>query len=170
MNILDIFQYIWNFFETYLSPVQVIRVYERGVRLTLGRNPVLIEPGLTWKVPLVQEISTVLVKPDTLPCGSVRVTTADNKTITVSPIIEYEITDPLKWLLDVNDAATNLRDLGRGITADYLTDSSWDDIIRKKTLTDIKKKLNAKVEDMGCKITSVMFADICQTRVLLTSL
>lgn len=151
-------------------PVQVIRQYERGVRLTFGRNPKLVEPGLRFKFPLAQEMFTVQVMPETISCGPVHVTTEDHKTITVQPMVEYVIEDPVKWLLGANDSASNLRDLAKGITADYLTDINWETARKKPTLTAIKRKLNDKAEEMGGRVTLVMFTDLCQNKVILTSI
>lgn len=168
--IIDFLKFLWEVFERHILPFQVIRIYERGVMLTLGKWPKLIEPGLRFKLPFIQEILTSPIMPDTLTTKAVHVTTLDGKTITVQPAIEYEIDNAQKWLIDCTDAVTNLHDLTRGYVADYLTDVSWEDAIKKQTTTAIKKKLNSKVQDeLGCKVTLLMFTEICQNRVILTS-
>ena len=152
-------------------PVQVIRSFERGVKLTLGKNPVLMNPGLRFKIPLIQEIFTTPVMPDTMAPKAVHVTTKDGISIIVQTAIEYEIEDAMKWLIEVTDATTNLHDLVRGFVADYITDINWSDVVKKSTRTEIKNKLNRKCQaEMGCKITTLMFADISQIRIILTSI
>lgn len=167
---IEFLKFIFEILEKYLMPVQVINTYERGVMLTLGKNPKPIEPGVVFKFPLIQEIFTTPIMPDTISPSSVNVTTADGKTISVRVAIEYEITDAQKWLIGVTDATTNLADLTRGFVADYLTDINWEEVVQKRTRTEIKNKLNRKCQEFGCKINLLMFTEVCQTKIILTSL
>lgn len=167
---IEFLKFIFEILEKYLMPVQVINTYERGVMLTLGKNPKPIEPGVIFKFPLIQEIFTTPIMPDTISPSSVNVTTADGKTISVRVAIEYEITDAQKWLIEVTDATTNLADLTRGFVADYLTDINWEEVVQKRTRTEIRNKLNRKCQEFGCKINLLMFTEVCQTKIILTSL
>lgn len=167
---IEFLKFIFEILEKYLMPVQVINTYERGVVLTLGKNPKPIQPGVVFKFPLIQEIFTTPIMPDTISPSSVNVTTADGKTISVRVAIEYEITDAQKWLIEVTDATTNLADLTRGFVADYLTDINWEEVVQKRTRTEIKNKLNRKCQEFGCKINLLMFTEVCQTKIILTSL
>jgi len=167
--VIDFLKFLWEVFEKHIMPFQVIRVFERGVILTLGKNPKLVQPGILFKLPLIQEVYTTPIMPDTISPPSIHITTSDNKTITVRASIEYEIEDAQKWLIEVTDAVTNLSDIVRGYVADYLTDLTWEEVIKKSTRTTIKNKINSKVqEQMGCKINILMFTEICQNKVILT--
>lgn len=168
MGFVEFFKWIFEKFEHYVLPFIIIRVYERGVILTFGKNPKPLNPGIRFKIPFIQEIITDIVTNDTLQAGCVHVTTIDGKTILVSPIIEYVIDDIIKWVIETNEARTNLHDISRSITADYLTDLTWDECKKKGTLTGIKNKLNKRVESMGATVTQMMFGDIVQNRIILT--
>lgn len=156
--------------QHHLMPFTVIHVYERGVRLRLGKNPTLLNPGLKWKWPLADDIFTCIITVDTLATHPVHITTTDEKTITVTPVIEFIIEDPIKWLMETNEAVSNLHDLTRGVVADHLTECSWEECKKKTTDTEIKRKLNSKVSDMGAKVARVMLADMCISRVYITQL
>ena len=169
--IIDFLKFIWEIFERHVLPFQVIRIYERGVLLTLGKNPKLIKPGLMFKLPFIQEILSTSVMPDTIATLPVHVTSLDGKTLIVGIAIEFEIEDAKKWLIDVNDAVSNLHDLVRGFVADHLTDIEWEEIIKKTTRTEIKNKLNKKCQsELGCKINLLMFTEIAQNKIILTSI
>lgn len=169
MGITDFLKWIWEQFERYILPFTIIRIYERGVRLFFGKDPKHVLPGLRFKVPFIEEIYTEVVTPNTLQAKCVHVTTSDGKTISVSPAIEYIIEDVIKWIIETNDAITNLHDILRYETADYLTDITWDECKKKTTCTNIRNKLNRKAEEMGAKVLRVMFTDISQSRVIITS-
>ena len=143
---------IWNS----LIPFKVIYLYERGVRLRLGKHALLLKPGFHLKIPFVDEINTCNVENETQTVKVVHITTTDGKTVTTSPVIKYKITDAIKWIMEANDAATNLHDVTRGVTADHLTDISWEDCKKKTASTMIKNKLNKKVEDLGVEVSDVM--------------
>lgn len=162
---------IWHEVLKFIKFFVVIEEYELGVRLTLGINPIELKPGFHFIIPLgVHNVLTDNVKADTMQAKAVHATTNDQKTVSVSPAIEYEIVDIIKWIIYTNDARTNLHDIIRGITAEYITDISWDECKKKTTRTAIKNKLNDRIESMGAKCNYVMLTDICITRVIVTAI
>lgn len=170
MGIVELLKWVWDQFETYILPFTIIHIYERGVRLTFGKKPQIIEPGFVWKIPFIQVILTDTITPNTMCPNSIHTTTADGKTISIEPAIEYEITDIVKWIVWTNSAETNLRDIVRGVVSDYVTDATWELVKDKKSQTEIKKKLNSRCEDMGCKVTKVMLTDMCISRIIITQI
>lgn len=170
MGVVEFFKWLYEQFEAYIFPFTIIHSYERGAMLTFGRNPRLVKPGIVWKLPFFQVVFTAIITPDTLQAKCVHVTTVDGKTVSISPCIEYTIEDVIKWVIDTNEAHTNLHDILRGIVADYLTDLTWDDCKKKTTCTTIKNKLNKRIESMGAVVSQVMFTDISQSRIIITSI
>jgi hypothetical protein len=85
--------------------------------------------------------------------------------VSVEPIIQFDIVDPKKYLIDTNDAVGNIHDISRGIIADYLSDCEWESIKKKTTLTAIKNALKKECDEMGINIYKVYFARIVTTKV-----
>lgn len=163
----DIWHEVIKFFKFW----EIIEEYQMGVRLTLGRFPKQLVPGFHFIVPFgIHVVHSDNIKPDTLQAKAVHVTTMDGKTVSVSPAIEYEINNIIDWLIYTNDARTNLHDIIRGITADYITDISWEECGKKTTRTAIKNKLNKRIESMGAVCREVMLTDICISRVIVTAI
>lgn len=163
----EILHEIWQ----HLLPFFVINSYEEGVRLRLGksiRKP--LKPGFHFKIPLVDEIHSVIVTPDTFSAKAIHVTTTDDKTISVSPTVVFSIADSVKYLLDTNDASSNFHDIVRSCTSDYMSDIEWIECKKKTTKTQIKKLLNKSCEDLGIVIHEVMLTDICLCRVIITQI
>lgn len=148
----------------YLSPVVVLRCYEAGVLLRLGKYSRDLETGWNWKLPIIDEVHTVIKTVDTFHVAAVDITTLDGKQVSVEPIIKFEIVDPKKYIIDVNAAGDNLHDVTRGIIADYLTDCEWEEIKKKTTLTEIKNKLKGECDELGVKVYKVYFGRIVTTR------
>lgn len=161
---IKLLEWIMEKWRDYISPVIVIRCYESGVLLRLGKYNNDLHEGLNWKIPLIDEIHTANKAIDTFHVLAVDITTLDGKQVSVEPIVKFDIIDPKKYLLDVNNGADNLHDITRGIIADYLTDCEWDDIKRKTTLTAIKNAMKKECDEMGINIYKVYFGRIVTTK------
>jgi regulator of protease activity HflC (stomatin/prohibitin superfamily) len=162
----DIIKELWH----YLIPFIVIYQYERGVRMRLGKHATVLYPGFHFKIPFIDDVHRCNVENETKTTLSIHITTTDEKTVTVTPVIKYKIVNAIKWITEANDANTNLHDITRGIVADYLTDITWAECKKKTTVTKIKNKLNEKIEDLGIIISEVMLTDLCISRVLITKI
>jgi regulator of protease activity HflC (stomatin/prohibitin superfamily) len=169
MGIVELFRWLWEQFESYIFPFVIIHVYERGAILTNGKNPRLLNPGFHLKIPFIQIVFTATITPDTLCAKAIHATTKDGKTITVEPTIEYTIEDPLKWIIWTNDAKGNLHDILRGRVSDYISGLTWDEVVNRTT-TELKKKLNKRLEEIGVTISEVMLTDMCLSRVIITQI
>jgi len=151
-------------FKDYLSPIVILRCYEGGVLLRLGKYKHPLKVGINLKLPFIDEVHTCIVTVDTFHVSPIEITTLDQKQVSVEPIIKFEIVDTKKYLLDVNEAAGNIHDIARGVIADYLTDCNWEDIKKRSTLTAIKNKLKSECEEMGVRLFQVYFGRIVTTR------
>ena len=163
--IIKTLEWLADKWHEYLSPYVIMRDYESGVLLRLGRYKKNLKTGVNWKLPFIDEVHSVVITTNTFHVANVNVTTTDQKTISVGVIIEYDITDVKKYLLDVNEAESNAHDIARGVIASHLTDCSWEDVKLKPTATAIKNKLKKQFDDMGINIHQLIFGDITQSRV-----
>lgn len=164
--IKEIIYQIWH----YLLPFTVVNEYELGVRLRFGIHPKLLKSGFHFKIPFIDNVLTCIVTEDTRSCKPIHITTTDGKTISATPVIKYIIEDAVHWLIYTNDAMSNLEDITRLVSSDYLTDIEWEECKQKPTWTKIKNKLNSKVESMGAKISEFGLANMCISRVIITQL
>jgi len=162
--LIKLLDWAWDLLERYILPFQVIRHYEAGVILFLGKYQKNMKKGLNWKLPFVHESLTCLIKPETLQTDPQTITTKDNKIISISFIGRFEVIDERKFLLEANDAATNITHELIMAGCDYLTDCTYSEIIDKPSYTKIKNKVNNKIEYLGAKFTEVGFGSNCQTR------
>ena len=160
-KIFEILAQLWGHFV----PIEVIKQYEKGVRLRFGKlkDPDM-NPGLHFKIPFVDEIVRVVVTVDTLEINPITITTTDNITVIIGAVLEFEINNINKYIIETNEARSNAHDICRGIMADYLTDRTWIECKDKKTIRTIIKLLTKKFEEMGIKVISLIFTDMCVTR------
>lgn len=165
-KLLDLFLEFIGFFKVW----RVIPLNKMGVRTTWGKNPILLKPGLHLVFPFeIDHVRTVVITPEWVSTASLHITTTDNKTIVVAPIIKYKIIDAIAWIYGENDAASNLHDATRFCTSDILTDCTWLECMQKTTWTQIKNKIKKKTENLGIEVEDYGVVDLANIRIIITS-
>ena len=158
-------QIITEFFN-YVKPWVLIEQFEQGVLLRYGKYRKCLSPGLYLKWPIIEYCHSAITTMDTIEVGEVNITTLDGQTISIGCYVEYSIADVKKYLMDVNDAKSNMKDICRGVLSNYLEDVSWEEIKKKTTINAIRRRLSAKYVDMGVEVKDIMFTDKCKSKVL----
>lgn len=150
-----------------LIPIVIINDYEMGVRLRLGKaSKKVLGPGPHHRIPFVDRVIVTIVKDDTLNVQPINITTLDNKTISVGAVIEFSIDDIFKFIVDTNEARSNMHDICRAVIANHLTECTWDDCNTKKTSRHINKILSNYCKVLGINIKNVTLTDLCISRVI----
>lgn len=168
MGIERILDYVIQFIQIFWF-WRVIPKNKRGVKLRFGKNPKVMEPGfhLVWPFE-IDNVTTCIVEPEFGSSYPIHITTADFKTITVTPTTKYRINDPVAWLYAENDAATNLYEAMRLATVEILTDCNWDECLKRTTLTQIKNKIKSKTENIGIEIIDFGLTNIALSKLIIT--
>lgn len=156
-------EFLWNVAEKYIFPWVILREYEAGVILRLGKYHRNLKKGWNWKMPLFEEPWTCVIKPETVETKKFTVTTKDNHTVTMSIIGQYSIIDPKKWLLEANDAASNVMHHLVMVAADYITDYDYEKLKKDTAYNPIRKKLNKEIEYLGAEFLIVGYGSIAKT-------
>jgi len=162
--ITKLFEWIWDLCERYIMPFVIVRDYEAGVVLMLGKYKRTLGRGLNWKCPLIEESLTCLIKAETTETQPKTIITKDSKTISITFVGRYEVYDEKKFLLEANDAASNIPHELIMAGCDYLTDCDYSEVIDKKSFTKIKNKANSRMEYMGARFTEIGYGSNCITR------
>lgn len=157
-------EWFWDFAEKYVLPWQICRQYEGGVILFLGKYHYTLREGVNFKIPLLHESLTCLVKPETIETKSLTVTTKDNQTVSMTLICMYHVTDPRKWLLDANDAQSNVYHHLVRVASDYITDWEFDKLKKDTAYKPIKTELNKELSYLGAEVLMVGYGSVCKAR------
>lgn len=161
-----LFEFIISFWND-LKPFYIVNQYERAVHLRFGKLHIeTVHPGIHWKMPFFDKVIEAIVSTDTLNISEICITTTDNKTIIASAAIEFQVIDVQKFLIQTNEAISNMHDICRGIISDYLMDSTWSDCTSKRALTTITGRIKKRMDDIGVEIKMVTFTDMCLSLVL----
>lgn len=161
-KLIDVIITVWKD----LRFIIFVKEYEKAVMLRGGRYKKILEPGIRWKVPFLDDIFEDTVKVDTMIISDVNITTLDGKTVTIGCQFEYTIEDIYKAVIETSGWRTNLHDICQGILSDVLEDINWDDIRKKTTKNAISKRIEKKALEMGIATFNFNFTNKVITRAL----
>lgn len=162
---IKLLDWAWDLCERYILFWIIVRDYEAGVVLLFGKYHYTLKKGLNFKFPLVNESLTCLIKPETLELRPMTIQLKGDKIISITMVGGYEVKDERKFLLEANDAASNIPHHFMSVASDYITEASFEELIEKTTpYTKIKNKLNEKVKYLGVEFFMVGYGSICKTR------
>jgi regulator of protease activity HflC (stomatin/prohibitin superfamily) len=135
----------------------VVRQYEKGLILRLGRYRASADSGLTFLVPLIEDMIKVDMRERVISVEPQKVITKDNVSVTVDAVIYHRIIDPVKATFEVQNfgyaattlAQTNLRNL--------IGDKSLDETLTARDIINqnLRNVLDEATNTWGVKVTRV---------------
>jgi regulator of protease activity HflC (stomatin/prohibitin superfamily) len=155
---------------------RVIPVNKKAVRIRWGKNPTELGPGIfgsgfhfVWPFE-IDHVDTVVYKPEWASSFAIHITTTDNKTIAVGPVLKFTILDAVKWFYEIKSVEEYLHDVVRLCTSDVLTDCTWEECMKKPIWTKIKNKIKERTKEIGIEIEDFGLVDLAIVRIYITSL
>lgn len=151
-------------FWEYLKFWQVIDAFEKGALCRWGVFKKVLHPGFHWKWPFADYVFSAITTPDTIDLRPFTLTTNDGKTISIGAVVEFEIEDVVKYLIDTNDARSNMHDICLGIISDDIEDRDWEEIKKKTTKNSVQRKITTACKEMGISVIGFHFTTKAVTR------
>ena len=146
-----------------LGGIRIINQYERGVVFRLGRvKGGVKEPGLRLLIPIVDQMRKVSMQIVTLPVDSQKIITKDNVSIDVSAVAYYQITDPVKAVVEIQNVVSAIYQIAQTTVRNIVGQSSLDDVLSETTAINAKIKdvLEASTAKWGVLVSTVEVKDI----------
>src|SRR3989442_8531 len=144
-------------FVSLARSARVVAQYEKGLILRLGRYRATADSGLTFLVPVIEDMIKVDMRELVINVEPQKVITKDNVAVTVDAVIYYRISDPVKATFEVQNfgyaattlAQTNLRNL--------IGDKSLDETLtaRDTINANLRNVLDEATNTWGVKVTRV---------------
>jgi len=136
---------------------RVVAQYEKGLVLRLGKYRTTVGSGLTFLVPVIEDMMKVDMRERVINVEPQKVITKDNVSVVVDAVIYYRIIDPVKATFEVQNfgyaattlAQTNLRNL--------IGDKSLDETLtaRDTINANLRNVLDEATNTWGVKVTRV---------------
>ncbi len=110
--------------------VRIVRQYERGVQLRFGRYVHTKEPGLRLMIPYVDRMIKVDMRTLTWVLDERQeIITRDNVTVHVDAVVYFNVIDPVKAVLEVEDYKTATEQLALTSLRSVLGQSDLDELL-----------------------------------------
>ena len=142
--------------------IRIIKEYERGVILTLGKYSYTLKPGLKIVIPIIQQLIKVDMRLRAVDIPRQEVITKDNVTIGVNAVVYFKVEKAEDAVLKVEDytyavsqyALAALRDVIGGVELDTLLSE------RERVSSEIKRIVDEETSSWGVDVVSIKIQDI----------
>jgi len=142
-----------------VPPFVMIDEDEGAIRLRLGKYEKTLTPGFHWRIPLYHSVRRIPVRPQWM---TLRPQTINS--IVVEAMVQYDVEDPAKAMLNVLDFDDDIVELSMGSVGDYLISS------QNPTAAELKavlfEELAQEAEEWGLNILTVKISSFTKARAI----
>ena len=139
------------------NTIKILKEFERGVILFLGRYQSVKGPGLIILIPGLQKMTKVDLRVIVLDVPTQDVISRDNVSVKVNAVIYFRIVDPEKAVLRVANVLEATSQLSQTTLRSVLGQHELDDMLaeRDKLNADIQIILDQRSDAWGIKVENV---------------
>ena len=139
------------------NAVRILKEYERGVVLRLGRFHVTKGPGLRLIFPWIDKMTKIPIRIVTMDVPSQDVITKDNVSVSVNAVVYFRVMDPEKAFLEVEEYLVATGQIAQTTLRSVLGQAELDELLSERE--GINSKLQTIVDKLtdpwGVKVTAV---------------
>lgn len=145
-----------------LSGLKVVKQYERGVVLTLGKFTGVREPGLRVIVPVFQQMMRVDVRSMPIDVPKQEIITKDNVTVGVDAVVYLRVIDAPKSMLETTNYVYATSQFAQAALRDVAGNADLDDLLakREQISEQIKTIVDAETDKWGIDVENVKIQNI----------
>ncbi|GAA2567109.1 SPFH domain-containing protein [Mycolicibacterium diernhoferi] len=143
--------------------VRVIKQFERGVVYRFGRvQPQVRGPGLTMLLPVADRLQKVNMQIITLPVPAQDGITCDNVTVRVDAVIYFNVSDPVRAAVDVQDYRSAIGQVAQTSLRSIIGKSNLDDLLsnREHLNQGLELMIDSPALGWGIQIDRVEIKDV----------
>jgi regulator of protease activity HflC (stomatin/prohibitin superfamily) len=143
--------------------IRVIKQFERGVVYRFGRVQSRVrQPGLTALVPFIDRLQKVNMQIITLPVPAQDGITRDNVTVRVDAVIYFNVEDPVRAAVDVQDYMSAIAQVAQTSLRSIIGKSNLDDLLsnRERLNQGLELLIDSPALGWGIHIDRVEIKDV----------
>ncbi len=145
-----------------LASIKIIKEYQRGVKLRLGKYVGMLEPGLHIIIPFIEKLYIIDTRITTVDIPKQEVMTKDNVSVYVNAVIYMRVEDPVKAVLKITDYYYAVAQYGQTALRDVIGNVDLDELLtnREEIANEIKRIVDEETAEWGVDITAIKIQDI----------
>ena len=146
-----------------LQNIRVIKQFERGVVFRFGRvQSGVRQPGVTMLIPIADRLQKVNMQIVTLPVPAQDGITCDNVTVRVDAVIYFNVEDPVRAAVDVQDYISAIGQVAQTSLRSIIGKSNLDDLLsnRERLNQGLELMIDSPALGWGIHIDRVEIKDV----------
>lgn len=144
------------------NSIRILREYERGVVFRLGRFVGTRGPGLIILIPLFEKMVRVTLRTVALDVPPQEVVTRDNVSVKVNAVMYFQVFDPGKAIIAVEDYLYATSQMGQTTLRSILGEHELDDLLSNREAINqkLQKVIDERTDPWGIKVSAVEVKDV----------
>lgn len=144
------------------SSLRVVREYERVVAFRLGRLRGALGPGIVFRLPLLDTLVRVDLRVVTLTIPPQEVITRDNVTARVNAVVMFQVADPVKSVMAVENHAVATSQFAQTTLRSVVGRADLDTLLahRADLNDDLQQSIARQAVPWGVEVSVVEIKDV----------
>jgi len=140
-----------------IGGVKIVREYERGVILRLGRLVSSRGPGVIYVLPFLEQMYKLDLRTITLDVPSQDVITRDNVSVKVSAVLYFRVIEPAKAIVEVQNYLYATSQLAQTTLRSVCGQAQLDELLaeRDRLNEQLQEIIDTSTEPWGIKVMMV---------------
>ena len=142
--------------------IKVVKEYERGVILFLGKYRATRGPGLIFVIPILEKMTKVMLRTVTMNIPSQKIITKDNVSIDIAAVAYYHIKDPKNAVISIENIYDAVNQISQTTVRNVVGQFKLDELLSQTSAINVKIKdvIDGHTEAWGAEVTAVEIKDI----------
>jgi regulator of protease activity HflC (stomatin/prohibitin superfamily) len=139
------------------NTIKIMREWERGVVLRLGKFQAVRGPGITFLIPGIERMYRLNTRVITVDVPPQDVITKDNVTLKVTAVVFFHIVSPREAIVNVEDWYPATYQKSQTVLRNVLGQFELDDLLAERDRINhrLQSILDAETEQWGIKVDAV---------------
>lgn len=140
-----------------LSAIKILREWERGVVLRLGKFQAVRGPGITFVIPGIEKMYRINTRVVTVDVPPQDIITKDNVTLKVNAVVFFRILSPKEAVVNVEDYYSATYQKAQTVLRNVLGQFQLDELLSERDTINhrLQSILDAETDQWGIKVDSV---------------
>lgn len=145
-----------------INGVKIIKPYQQGIYMRLGRYVKVLDQGFNYVTPLINEVVKMDLRTQVLDVPRQEVITKDNSPIYVDAIIYIKVVDPVKAYFQVTNYRTATIYLAQTTLRSLIGDMELDQILSNRETINVTLRdlLDEATDKWGVKVEAVEIREV----------
>lgn len=144
------------------ATIRVIKEYQRGVVLRLGRFSHVKQPGVRFLFPFIDKLFLVDLRIITMDVPKQEMMTRDNVPVTVDAVVYFRVVDPESALLKIENFARATALIAQTTLRSTVGQAQLDELLSERDHINeqLQTVIDESTEPWGVKVTNVEVRDV----------